>query len=206
MKDHKGKYIALEGNIGAGKTTLANKLAEQLNARLVLEEFNENPFLENFYQDANRYAFQVEMAFLADRYHQLTHLHSTADMFQPLLVADYAPFKSLIFAQNNLNETEFKLYRDFWSMSLGRQKKPDLVIYLNRTLESLQRNIARRGRSFEVNIDPNYLKDIGQRYHWYLNHQLGGKWMSLDADNYDVVNSQADLNELTDLILSKLEE
>ncbi len=189
------RYIALEGNIGAGKTTLAKLLAKELNARLVLEDFEDNPFLAKFYEDPRRYAFSVEMAFLADRYHQLQGLQSSEDLFQPLVISDYAPFKSLIFAQNNLEEAEFKLYRDFWQMALGRLRQPDLIIYLNRPVDSLQRNIHKRGRDYEQNLANQYLEKLSERYAFHLKNHWSGKLIHLEADDWDFLKEPESLSD-----------
>lgn len=196
------KYIAIEGNIGAGKTTLAKILAKRLKGRLVLEEFADNPFLEKFYQEPERYAFSVEMAFLADRYHQLSELPSSGDLFQNYIIADYAPFKSLIFAQNNLSEAEFRLYRQFWQMAFQNIPKPDLLIYLQRSHENLLVNIHNRGRDFEQNLETPYLKKLTERYNFYLNHFWTGKVLRFDADSMDFLHSESDVQQVIDAIQS----
>lgn len=189
------RYIALEGNIGAGKTTLAKLLSEELNARLVLEEFEDNPFLSKFYEDPKRYAFSVEMAFLADRYHQLNRIQSSEDLFQPLLISDYAPFKSLIFAQNNLEAEEYKLYREFWQMALGKLRQPDLIIYLNRPVDSLQSNIQKRGRDYERNLKSNYLEKLSERYAFHLKNHWQGKLIHVEADEWDFLKGSKPLSD-----------
>lgn len=195
------KYIAIEGNIGAGKTTLAKLLSKKLKGRLVLEEFADNPFLEKFYQDQERYAFSVEMAFLADRYHQLSEIPSSGDLFQPYIVADYAPFKSLIFAQNNLSQDEFRLYREFWSLAFNTIRQPDLIIYLNRSYGSLQGNIKKRGRSYEQNLENNYLESLSKRYSYYLKHFWDGKIIRVEADDVDFLQSETAVDSLIDEII-----
>lgn len=182
-----GFYLAIEGNIGSGKTTLSQIIAKAFNARLILEEFEENPFLKGFYNDPERYSFSVEMAFLADRYHQLKKLVGEDDLFQPNLVADYAPFKSLLFAQNNLKEEEFKLYRDFWQMSLGKLPQPDFILYLTKPIDELLRNIKKRGRTYEQNIQPEYLRELEKRYINYLNLHHHGKIIVIEAEHLDFI-------------------
>ncbi len=194
------KYIAIEGNIGAGKTTLAKLLSKKLKARLVLEEFADNPFLEKFYEDQERFAFSVEMAFLADRYHQLSEIPSSGDLFQSYIVADYAPFKSLIFAQNNLSQDEFRLYREFWQMAFNKIRQPDLIIYLNRTYPSLKRNIQKRGRSYEQNLQTEYLERLTERYSYYLKHFWDGEILRIDADEVDFLQSETSVNSLIEQI------
>ncbi len=196
-----GKYIAIEGNIGSGKTTLAKVLATKLQARLVLEEFEENPFLGRFYEDKQRYAFSVEMSFLADRYHQLNALSATQDLFLPNVVADYAPFKSLIFAQSNLPEAEFQLYRKFWKMALGKVRQPDLLIFLRRPIESLLNNIDKRGRSFEENMSENYLLQLSESYASFIKQNWQADLLYLDADSFDFLHSESDVNTVVDKIL-----
>lgn len=194
------KYIAIEGNIGAGKTTLAKRLSKKLRGRLVLEEFADNPFLEKFYEEPERYAFSVEMAFLADRYHQLSELPTSGDLFQSYIIADYAPFKSLIFAQNNLSQDEFRLYREFWQMAFQNIRQPDMIIFLNRSYPSLRRNIEKRGRSYEQNLQTEYLERLTERYSNYLNHFWEGKILRVDADEVDFLHSETDVISLIEEI------
>lgn len=186
MRINQSFYLAFEGNIGAGKTTLARKLAQEWGAGLVLEEFDDNPFLEKFYQDPQRHAFSVEMAFMADRYRQLRSLQHTEDLFQPGLIADYAPFKSLIFAQNNLAEDEFKLYRDFWEMSLGKLRRPDLIVYIHRPVERLQAQITHRGRSYEEAMPDQYLRSLSEAYQKYLAYyaEIPSLWIAAGGTDY----------------------
>lgn len=196
------RYIAIEGNIGAGKTTLSRILAKKLKGRLILEEFADNPFLEKFYDDPERYAFSVEMAFLADRYHQLSSLPASGDLFSSYIIADYAPFKSLVFAQNNLNDAEFRLYREFWQMAFQNVPQPDLLIYLQRSPQSLMKNIEQRGRSFEENLKKDYLIKLTERYGIYLNHFWKGKILRINADLKDFLHSETDVQSLIEQIKS----
>jgi len=196
------RYIAIEGNIGAGKTTLSRILAKKLKGRLILEEFADNPFLEKFYDDPERYAFSVEMAFLADRYHQLSSLPASGDLFSSYIIADYAPFKSLVFAQNNLNDAEFRLYREFWQMAFQNVPQPDLLIYLQRSPQSLMKNIEQRGRNFEENLKKDYLIKLTERYGIYLNHFWKGKILRINADLKDFLHSESDVQSLIQEIKS----
>jgi len=198
-------YIVIEGNIGSGKTTVAHGLARYLQARLVLEEFETNPFLEGFYRDPQRYGFSVEMAFLADRYHQLSEQFQSEDLFQPALLADYAPWKSLIFAQNNLDGKEFHLYRQFWEMSLGSLRKPDLVIYLSRSIPSLLANISYRGRSYELSIGESYLRKLHQSYEAFCRQHPNTPVYRVKADERDFLRDDAAIAHLWSEISAQLQ-
>ena len=161
-------YVVIEGNIGAGKTTLARMLAERFNHRLVLEEFSDNPFLPLFYRDPERYAFPVELFFMAERHKQLEAELSNQDLFNQGTVADYLFIKTKLFARNSLNEQEFRLFsRLFRALDLSFPR-PDLIVYLHRPVEALQENIRRRGRSFERDMKDSYLQSVQQVYLDYL--------------------------------------
>lgn len=193
-------YIAIEGNIGAGKTTLSKLLAEEMNARLILEEFADNPFLAAFYENRERYAFSLEMSFLADRYHQLSALN-TNDLFQPFTLADYSIYKSLIFAQNNLRDKEMSLYRNFFEITASSLRKPDLIIYLHRSMSKLQSHIRQRGRSYEQAIENSYLDDIQANYIRFFKQRSEIKVVVVNADNYDFLNSADDLAFMKSLLI-----
>lgn len=158
------RYVVIEGNIGSGKTSFATELALQYGARLVLEQFSDNPFLPKFYEDMARYAFPLEMSFLAERYHQHREEVVSQDLFQPTTVADYMLFKSLIFARINLSDDEFELYQSLFNIIHGRLPKPDIILYLNVSEERCLRQIAGRGREYEQSINPLYLSKIHQGY------------------------------------------
>lgn len=192
----KPQYICIEGNIGAGKTTLASLLAEDLNARLILEQFEENAFLPMFYAEPERYAFAVEMAFLADRYHQLKEKLSVGDLFQPLIIADYTINKSLIFARQNLRDIEYKLYRDFFNIAFRQLPKPDVIVYLQRPLNSLKNNIAKRGREYEAKISDLYLRELDAGYNNFIENTEGVKVLKFNADEYDFLNKSDDLMKI----------
>lgn len=196
------RYVAFEGNIGAGKTTLAQKIAQSLDARLVLEEFKDNPFLPLFYKQPERYAFSLEMAFLADRYHQLQQFNAN-DLFQPVTIADYSLYKSLIFAQNNLKEQELNLYQNLFNIIARSLKKPDLIIYFNRPIETLLQHIRKRNRSYEQNIKPAYLQDIQSNYINYFKQHPTIEVLVLNADEFDFLDSDKDFTELQSLIFQK---
>ncbi|WP_116105438.1 deoxynucleoside kinase [Lewinella sp. IMCC34191] len=161
-------YVVIEGNIGAGKTTLARMLAERFNHRLVLEEFSDNPFLPLFYREPERYAFPVELFFMAERHKQLQAELSNPELFSQGTVADYLFIKTMLFARNSLNEQEFRLFTRLFRALDVAFPKPDLIVYLHRPVEALQANIRRRGREYEQDIGDAYLKSVQQVYLDYL--------------------------------------
>lgn len=185
-------YIAIEGNIGAGKTTLASKLAEDCNAKLVLERFADNPFLPKFYKDQSRYAFPLEMSFLADRYQQLSDDLAQFDLFKDFVVADYHIFKSLIFAKVTLQEDEFRLYKTMFDIIHKEMPKPDLYVYLYQNTTRLLHNIKKRGRSYEQEIPAEYLEKINQGYLDYIKTQTDLNVLIIDVSELDFVKKQAD--------------
>ena len=185
-------YIAIEGNIGAGKTTLTNKLAEDFNAKSVLERFADNPFLPKFYEDQNRYAFPLEMSFLADRYQQISDDLAQFDLFKDFIVADYHIFKSLIFAKVTLAEDEFRLYKTMFDIIYKEMPKPDLYIYLYQSTERLLSNIKERGRSYEQEIPAEYLEKINNGYLDYIKSQNDLNVLIIDVTNRDFQSNQED--------------
>lgn len=193
-------YIAIEGNIGAGKTTLSTKLAEDCNAKLVLERFADNPFLPKFYKDQGRYAFPLEMSFLADRYQQLSDDLAQFDLFKDFVVADYHIFKSLIFAKVTLQEDEFRLYKTMFDIIHKEMPKPDLYLYLYQNTERLLENIKKRGRSYEQEIPADYLEKINHGYLDYIKTQTDLNVLIIDVSDLDFVKKQEDyvflLNEI----------
>ncbi|WP_396142167.1 2-amino-4-hydroxy-6-hydroxymethyldihydropteridine diphosphokinase [Flavobacterium sp.] len=197
-------YIAIEGNIGAGKTTLASKLAEDCNAKLILERFADNPFLPKFYKDQSRYAFPLEMSFLADRYQQLSDDLAQFDLFKDFVVADYHIFKSLIFAKVTLQEDEFRLYKTMFDIIHKEMPKPDLYVYLYQNTYRLLRNIKKRGRSYEQEIEASYLEKINQGYLDYIKTQSNLNVLIIDVSELDFVKNQADylflLNEINNKV------
>lgn len=193
-------YIAIEGNIGAGKTTLASKLAEDCNAKLVLERFADNPFLPKFYKDQSRYAFPLEMSFLADRYQQLSDDLAQFDLFKDFVVADYHIFKSLIFAKVTLQEDEFRLYKTMFDIIHKEMPKPDLYVYLYQNTDRLLLNIKKRGRSYEQEIEASYLEKINQGYLDYIKTQTDLNVLIIDVSELDFVKNQADYLFLLDKI------
>ncbi|WP_298555906.1 2-amino-4-hydroxy-6-hydroxymethyldihydropteridine diphosphokinase [uncultured Algibacter sp.] len=188
----KYNYIAIEGNIGAGKTSLAAKMAYDFNAKLILERFADNPFLPKFYEDANRYAFTLEMSFLADRYQQFSDDLSQLDLFKDFIVSDYDVFKSLIFSKITLNDDEFSLYRKLFYLMYKDIAKPELYVYLYQNTERLQQNIKKRGRDYEQNIADDYLEKINTGYLDFLKTQKDFKVKIIDVSDRDFVENRKD--------------
>lgn len=182
-------FIAIEGNIGAGKTTLAHLLSKQLNARLILEEFADNPFLPQFYENPQQYAFPLELFFMAERYKQLKELIHTKDLFQSVTVADYLFTKCLLFAKVNLTDEEFRLYHKLFEIIRQPLIHPDLVIYLHVPVHKLQKNIRKRNRSYELSIPDEYLFKIQETYTHYLK-QHNVKTLFIDASNADFLGNE----------------
>ena len=197
-------YVALEGNIGAGKTTLATKIAEDFNAKTVLERFADNPFLPKFYKDQNRYAFPLEMSFLADRYQQLSDDLAQFDLFKDFIVADYHIFKSLIFAKITLAEDEYRLYRNLFNIVYREMPKPDLYIYLYQNSERLLQNIKKRGRSYEQKIPADYLDKINSGYLDYIKSQTELNVLIIDVSDKDFVKNQEDYLYILEEIRKKI--
>ena len=193
-------YIVIEGNIGAGKTSFASLLAEECNARLILEQFEENSFLPKFYEDPARYAFPLELSFLADRYQQLKSQFNASDLFKTFTVADYFIFKSLIFASKNLEPLEFGLYSKLFAIVSSVVPKPDMIVYLYLNLENLKKNIEKRGRPYEQNIQFDYLDKIQKGYLEFLRQQSDLRVLVIDTNELDFVARRNDylwLKELT---------
>lgn len=196
-------YIAIEGNIGAGKTTLVNKIADDFNAKTVLERFADNPFLPKFYEDQMRFAFPLEMSFLADRYQQISDDLAQFDLFKDFIVADYHIFKSLIFAKVTLTEDEYRLYRKLFEIIYKEMKKPDLYIYLYQNTERLLQNIKLRGRDYEQNITTEYLDKINHGYLDYIKSQPELNVLIIDVSDRDFVRNQHDYTFILEQIRLK---
>lgn len=184
--------IVIEGNIGAGKTTLATKIAEDFNAKLVLEGFADNPFLPKFYEDSARYALPLEMSFLADRYQQLSEDLTQLDLFKQFIVSDYYIFKSLIFSRVTLQEDEYRLYHRIFEMMYKEIPKPDLYVYLYQNTTQLLANIKKRGRSYEQEIPSDYLDKINKGYLEYIKQQKDLNIIVIDVSDKDFVENQED--------------
>ncbi|PHN06913.1 deoxynucleoside kinase [Flavilitoribacter nigricans] len=182
------QYIAIEGNIGAGKTTLCHQLAEQFDSRLILEQFTDNPFLPFFYDSPERYAFPVELFFMTERHKQLQELLSQHDLFQKGIIADYFFVKTLLFARNNLNDQEYRLFQRLFNILNASFPKPELLVYLHRPVEELLSNIKRRGRSYEQDISGDYLLNIQNAYFDYFKTNPQLPILILDVEDADWIN------------------
>ena len=201
-------YLAIEGNIGAGKTTLATKISNDFNAKLILERFAENPFLPSFYEDQARYAFPLEMSFLADRYQQFTEDTNQLDLFKSFMVSDYDIYKSLIFAKVTLQQNEFELYRKVFNFMYKEVKKPRIYVYLYQTTERLLEQIKKRGRDYEQNIELSYLERINRGYFDFLKTYPKENQLVIDVSELDFVSHNIDyetvLTKIEDFALSSL--
>lgn len=196
-------YIAIEGNIGAGKTTLATQMSQQFNTRLILEQFEDNSFLPKFYEDPARYAFPLELSFLADRFQQLKNQLAARDLFHPVTIADYFILKSLIFAKKNLNSEEFTLYSRLFSIIENALPKPDMLVYLYLDINRLQSNIRMRGRVYEQKIEDQYLQRIQEGYLDYIRQQQGLRVLLIDTNKLDFVAHQQDYKLLIEIIMQE---
>ena len=201
----KYNFITIEGNIGAGKTTLAHLLSKHFNARLILEEFADNPFLPKFYENQRQYAFPLELFFMAERYKQLKDLLQTKDMFQNLTVSDYLFTKCLLFAKVNLPEEEFLLYQKLFDIINPQLVQPDLLIYLHAPVNKLKENIKKRNRSYEQNIEPEYLFTLQETYTQYIK-QHNIKTLFIDASRSDFLGNEEHLQIVIDALDKEYEE
>ncbi|EDP98200.1 2-amino-4-hydroxy-6-hydroxymethyldihydropteridine diphosphokinase [Kordia algicida OT-1] len=189
-------YIAIEGNIGAGKTSLATKIAEDFNGKLILERFADNPFLPKFYEDNSRYAFPLEMSFLADRYQQISDDLAQLDLFKDFIVSDYDVVKSLIFAKVTLQNEEYKLYRKLFDIMYKEIPKPDLYIYLYQNTERLLKNIKKRGRDYEQKIPSEYLEKINNGYLEFIRTHKDLNVKIIDVSDLDFVANANDYQKI----------
>ena len=198
-------FITIEGNIGAGKTTLAHLLSKKLNARLILEEFADNPFLPKFYEDPKQYAFPLELFFMAERYKQMKSRVQSADLFQSITVSDYLFTKCLLFAKVNLPEDEFKLYQKLFDIISQQIVLPEVLIYLHAPVTKLQANIKKRNRSYEQHIPDAYLQSIQETYQGYI-REYNIKTIFVDATNADFLSNEAHLKAIVDALEANLGE
>ncbi|MBZ9650593.1 2-amino-4-hydroxy-6-hydroxymethyldihydropteridine diphosphokinase [Psychroflexus montanilacus] len=185
-------YLTIEGNIGSGKTSLAEMIAEDFNGKLILERFKDNPFLPKFYEDQARFAFPLEMSFLADRHQQLMDDISQLDLFSDFAISDYNPNKSLIFSKVTLQEDEYALYKKIFDIMYSEVPKPDVYVYLYQNIERLLRNIKKRGREYEQNITPDYLKRIHDGYLNFFKSQNKIDVKVIDISDLDFVANRED--------------
>ncbi|MEX0771716.1 MAG: deoxynucleoside kinase [Balneolales bacterium] len=195
-------FIAIEGVIGAGKSSLAKILAKRHNARLVLEQFEENPFLPRFYADRNRYAFQTQLAFLASRFQQQQALLNK-DLFHDFVISDYLFEKDRIFARLNLTGDELSLYEKVYSIMSNVSAKPDLVIFIQSSVERLLENITIRGRSYEKDISREYLEELNEAYNQFFYHYTRSPLVIINASEIDFVNDDAQLEYIENQIFNQ---
>jgi len=196
----KYNYIAIEGNIGAGKTSLTKMISEQFNAKLILEQFADNPFLPKFYENPSKYAFALELSFVAERYKQLTEQLYNQDLFKSFTISDYFINKSLIFAQKTLEKEEFSLFVKLFTIIYTNIPKPDLFVFLHVEIERLLFNISKRGRDYEQNISREYLEKIHQGYMDFIKQQPQMRILIIDINKLDFVNNKEDFQLLISTI------
>ncbi|MEI8203899.1 MAG: deoxynucleoside kinase [Bacteroidota bacterium] len=196
-------YIAIEGNIGAGKTTLSKKIASEYDAMLILEQFEDNSFLPKFYNDPDRYAFPLELTFIAERYQQLKQMQLSLNLFNPFVIADYFIDKSLIFSRNTLSEDEYLLYTKLFSIINNSLPKPELLVYLHVNINRLLKNINNRGRDYEQQIKYEYLEKIEKGYFNHFTSLPDLRILIIDANEIDFVNNSDDYAQIKEIILSK---
>ena len=195
----KYNFITIEGNIGAGKTTLAHLLSKHYNAKLILEQFADNPFLPKFYENKQQYAFPLELFFMAERYKQLKELLQTKDMFQKITISDYLFTKCLLFAKVNLPEEEFLLYQKLFDIINPQLVQPDILIYLHAPVSRLKENIKKRNRDYEQTIDPEYLLSLQDIYTQYIKqHDI--RTLFIDASHADFLENETHLQTVIDAL------
>lgn len=195
------RYLVIEGNIGAGKTTLAQLISQRYKSELVLEEFAENTFLSQFYEDPERFAFPLEMSFMAERYRQLKNIFNDSDQTKNNIVSDYLFDKSLLFAEINLKKDEFGLFKKFFDLIKDTLPQPDLIVFLKKDVPQLKKNIQKRGRDFEKKITDSYLHRINEGYKHYLKNNLNARHLIIDSEELDFVKEKKQL----DAVLNQIE-
>jgi deoxyguanosine kinase len=196
----KYNYLVIEGNIGAGKTSLAEAMSRRFGTRLILERFEENSFLPMFYADPQRYAFPLEMSFLADRYQQLKEELFRTDLFLHGIISDYIVDKSLIFARKTLNQDEYLLYKKLFEIVHSFLPKPELLVYLHCSTDSLLRNIRKRGREYERDIKADYLQKIHESYMEFIRSRPEASILVIESDNLDFVGRESDMEWVIEVI------
>ncbi len=193
-------YISIEGNIGSGKTSLAQLISKEFNAQLILERFEDNSFLPKFYKNPEQYAFPLEMSFLADRFQQLKDKLTSRELFKSFTIADYFIDKSLIFARNNLQNDEYNLYSRLFEIINSSLPKPDLIVFLYNNIDRLKSNIIQRGRDYEQDIQNSYLEKIQQGYFEYFKQLTKSRILIVDTQHIDFVKSPTDYKKMVELI------
>jgi len=194
-------YIAIEGNIGAGKTTFSKLMAERTGSKLILERFAENPFLERFYEDPESHGFSVELAFVADRFKQLGEVLGSRNLFRQHVIADYNFAKSLIFAKANLPKNEFSLFRTMFRLMEAQIPSPEVIAVLNPGLEKVKEQIKERGRSYEQDMPEGYLEKIEKGYLTYYKHHRGSRVLLIDTSELDFLENSEDYEKLFNSIV-----
>ncbi|MEM9824689.1 MAG: deoxynucleoside kinase [Bacteroidota bacterium] len=197
------QYIAIEGNIGAGKTTLCQMLHKDYNCRLILEQFTDNPFLPFFYENAERYAFSVELFFMTERHKQLQENLAQRDLFHELIVADYFFIKTLLFARNNLDSEEYRLFQRLFHILNSTFPKPDLLVFLHRSVDGLLQNIKKRGRTYEQDISANYLQEIQNTYFEYFRAEDSIPILIIDVEEIDFLRNESHYQMILEALAKK---
>lgn len=197
------RFIVIEGNIGAGKTSLVKKIAQDFHARTVLERFEDNPFLPRFYENQERYSFPLELSFLADRYNQVKNELNSLDLFSEFMIADYYFMKSLIFASRTLQDDEYALYKQLFHIIYQQVPKPDLYVYLHSSVKRLLNNIELRGRDYEKSIPSDYLESIQDAYFNFFKQQNQLKIIIIDNNHLDFINNPNDYKLICETILAR---
>jgi len=190
----------VEGVIGAGKTTIARSLADTFSAKLLLEEFEDNPFLAKFYKEQEKYGFPLELSFLASRYHQVKNEIEKRDLFHEIIVSDFVLYKSLVFASINLNGDELELYKRLFQIMFQQIPIPDLTIYIYHTIDMLKRNILQRGRDYELDIEDNYLEKLNENYIAYFKQLTHHRIVIIDGGAYDIVQNPENSKKIAQLL------
>lgn len=201
----KYSFVTIEGNIGAGKTTLANLLSKHFNAKLILEEFADNPFLPKFYENPSQYAFPLELFFMAERYKQLKELLQNRDLFQRITISDYMFTKCLLFARVNLPEEEFRLYQKLFDIINPQIIQPDILIYLHSPVQKLQENIRKRNRTYEQSIPDDYLSTLQETYLQYIRQQ-NIKTLIVDTTRADFIGNEKHFAAMLEALDSDYEQ
>nr|NQU93600.1 deoxynucleoside kinase [Bacteroidota bacterium] len=198
-------FISIEGNIGAGKTSLATRISEDFNAKLILEQFEDNSFLPKFYREPDKYAFPLELSFLAERFEQLKRQLTQRDFFKTFTVSDYLINKSFIFARKNLPDDTFGLYKKLFDIISESLPKPDLLVYLYKDIDNLLTNIKNRGRDYEKEIKYDYLAKIQESYLDFIKQQTGMRILVIDTNKMDFVHNEEDYQKIIGIMSLKYE-